>query len=198
MVPTMDNNKNGLVIFSSMKNHSIYTTETYSNNTALNDTELAPSSNAIPGVTIAYIVIGLFGLLGNIFVLVVILKSKKMQKTVINKLILYQSFLDGMAAFWILITCNIRYGGDDPDESLREQIKCIMWNSKMFMWALFLASTFNLVIITLERYLVLFDVLFKSQFTSKAKWNSTELAKVAQPTIDIRQVTLARRKRFSY
>lgn len=131
---------------------------------SFNSTE-APHKSSISQSLIIYVFIGTFGLIGNSSVFGIIMSSVSMRKTSVNKLILYQSFIDGSASLWMLITCDIRY--DLVLQGTSGDLKCKLWLSKFIMWSLFLSSTFNLVVLTLERYFsIVHPLRHKRQLTS--------------------------------
>lgn len=97
-----------------------------------------------------YIVIGTLGIIGNFFVIIVIANGKRMLKKITNLLVLNQSVADFAVALFLMCTSfdlNI-----SSDHILADFI-CRFWDTKYPLWSAIVTSTYNLVLITLERYL---------------------------------------------
>ena len=104
------------------------------------------------------------GILANGFVLFIILKSTKMRHSVTNIFITNQSVTDlATAIFSILIHINYK-----TTDSVFSSFLCRFIMSEWPMWALMMVSTFNLVAITTERYLmIIHPIVHKCHFTKK-------------------------------
>ena len=115
-----------------------------------------------------YIVIGIFGLTGNSLVLLVMSKNVKMRKSMFNRLLMYQSLIDGMAALFVMISSYIKYDTVLNINSSLHDIYCRIWMTKFPMWGLFAASNFNLVILTIERYVnIIYPLQYKRIASSR-------------------------------
>ena len=103
-----------------------------------------------------YITIGVLSILNNALVLFVLLMNKNMLRSSMNILILNQSVIDGLAGVALVL-----YGAGSivptyeiPDDS-HQVLYCYLWKSNIFAWILFTNSTYNIVAITVDRYLAI-------------------------------------------
>ncbi|XP_038047518.1 cholecystokinin receptor type A-like [Patiria miniata] len=94
--------------------------------------------------------IGIFGILGNGLVCVVIGKVSAMQ-TRTNAFIFHQAVVDFLGSTIILLTSEVPLPDPLPDDSLGRFL-CLVWLSNFLLFILFVISTFNLLSLTLERY----------------------------------------------
>ncbi len=146
------------------RNMDIFYNQTYS-------TEI-PSLTAIVGRTFAlggfdilFTCTGCFGVLSNSFALVVILSSKSMRNNIANHFILNQVLIDLMAC--LLFAINIPTAPYDyPCFGTTGDLICKFWISLYFPNSLFMSSSLNLVIITIERYMeVIKPLSYKNIFS---------------------------------
>ena len=116
---------------------------------------------------IAYFVIGSVGLVANLFVIVVILRSKSMRKVVTTTFILNQSLVDALVAI-SLITNYLPQNNNKRHFSRNawDLFVCRVWLNKSILWSMFMVSSLNLVALTLERLIAVWKPLWhKSSFT---------------------------------
>ena len=108
-------------------------------------------NNSSRGILYAlYGVIGVVGVLGNAIVCLVLFFSGKIFGAVTTTLIINQSAMDLVASLFLL---GLRLGPTiDSVEEPWFSILCRFWTTEYLMWAAFQSSTFNLVLITIERY----------------------------------------------
>ncbi|XP_063960405.1 galanin receptor type 2-like [Lytechinus pictus] len=126
---------------------------------------------------IIYALIGLLGIVGNSIVCLVFTVKRRHFQSITNYLILNQSIIDLVdSIFFILIHYASPYGPISetaalPSRGLAEFF-CRMWDSEYPLWALYIASTANLVILSLERYFATCrPVIHRNFFTvRRAKW----------------------------
>ncbi|ELU05602.1 hypothetical protein CAPTEDRAFT_74399, partial [Capitella teleta] len=100
---------------------------------------------------IVYTVIGCVGILGNLFVLLVMLRFKDLRETVTNLFIINQSLIDLAASFFIIATSLLR-DEDAVPRGLAREIFCRAWLTNFPVWAMLVSSTYNLMVVTYERY----------------------------------------------
>ena len=93
--------------------------------------------------------IGTFGLIGNIFALIVLGSSSKLRKNSTNILIMHQCIIDMMGALFLILTSAIVH----PIPG--NYAYCVIWLSTLPFWIFTITSTFSLVLITIERYLAI-------------------------------------------
>ena len=112
-----------------------------------------------------YIAISLLGILSNAFTVIVILSSKQMRQKLTNVFILHQSIVDFVVAFFLLLTL-VTAGQAYNFEGVQGELLCRLWLTSLPLWSSVLTSTYNLVALTLERYLeICHPIKHKVSFT---------------------------------
>ena len=104
---------------------------------------------------IIYYMIGSVALISNLFVIIVIFQYTKMRIESTNIYVINQSIIDGLAGLLLILTRYFQYRYDRPVYGVAGAIYCRIWPTKIVFWGLLEASTFNLVVLTLERYLAI-------------------------------------------
>ena len=104
-------------------------------------------------IQILQTIIGLLGICGNGLVCVVIIKVHFMH-TITNAFIFNQSLIDLLASLLFLLYNVIPIPKPIPP-GVTGVLLCSLWVSEYFVWMFFYMSTFNLVALTLERYLAI-------------------------------------------
>ena len=99
---------------------------------------------------VAYHIIGSVGIFGNALVIVVIFNFRAMRSKNVNVLVLNQSFIDMFASGFIIAQTHIDTGV--YLEGVWDDIVCRFWLNAVPLWSLLMASTINILVITLERY----------------------------------------------
>lgn len=113
-----------------------------------------------------YALLGSVGILGNGLVLVVMISIKELRTTT-NAFIINQSVID-MVTSILLFAMFIAPPLPVPEREPAADFVCAIWNSKYIFWAMTVASTFNLVLLTLERYVaVVFPVIYRNHFSNR-------------------------------
>ncbi|KAK2142138.1 hypothetical protein LSH36_993g00020 [Paralvinella palmiformis] len=134
-------------------------------------TEHVTDSDAVPPITdqlmcIIKFAIGGLGLTGNLFVIVVIVSAPTMRKQLTNAYIINQSVIDGLISLLLILTTVF----DDDGRryhTLADRLFCRIWLTKPWLWGLFVSSSYNLLALTLERYLaVVHPIWHKTRMTS--------------------------------
>ncbi|XP_030828873.1 cholecystokinin receptor-like [Strongylocentrotus purpuratus] len=115
---------------------------------------------------VVWTILAALGVVGNVFVLVVIGSVKELQG-VTNILIANQSLIDLLTSLlvflWWVPPLPI-----SEDNRIRAKIICATFDNRYFFWSSVAASTFNLVFISLERYYtVLHPFKYKKNITTK-------------------------------
>ena len=114
---------------------------------------------------IIYYSIGTLGMVGNFFVIYVITCSPNMHTKITNMYILNQSSADFLGGFFMVMTSLLQEPGQIL-QSLQDEVYCRLWLTKWEMWAMFVVSTYNLVLITVECYIsVIHAIWHKTSFT---------------------------------
>ncbi len=111
--------------------------------------------------------LGCFGILGNGLVIYVILRYKPMLKHFNNLYIINQSIIDFVSSILMLMhtpICNLT-----PDlRGVSGPLYCLLYTSRVFYWLSVMASTYNLVLLTCDRYMsVVHVVWYKTSMTKK-------------------------------
>ena len=99
-------------------------------------------------------IIGCLGLLGNLFVIIVIFNYTKMRKQLTCLLIINQSIIDALASLILIININTWVRGR-PLYGVSGVLLCQLWSSGYLLWSSLMASTVNLVCLSLERYIAI-------------------------------------------
>ena len=128
--------------------------------------ELNTGSSGISGLYILYCIVGIIGFLDNLTVIVVIATSQAMRKRHTNWFLINQSVIDMLTAGFLAVQA---YKPTNPIPGLAGILYCKLWYSDHFLWALAMTSTYNLMMITLERYVaIVHPVWHKNRMTPKA------------------------------
>lgn len=114
-------------------------------------------------LTLFFVIIGCLGIVGNGTVVFVITGSKKMREKPSNALILNQSCIDAMASLALMA---IHLSHNENLSGMSGQVFCKVWLSQWLIWGSFMASTYNLVALTLERFFgVVYPIFHKQHVT---------------------------------
>jgi hypothetical protein len=125
------------------------------------------SLNQITWKEVIFMCIGIVGLIDNCFALVVILSSKKMRQKVNNKLIINQSAIDAVASVFLIVHPPGLPNYQSPP-GVAGELWCRLWVTNFFIWSCMSASTFNLIGITIERYMeIVKPFTYKDYFTAR-------------------------------
>ena len=122
-------------------------------------------SRATPPMVAATVIVGAAGVVGNLLVVIVFMKYKKLFQNIKTTFIVNQSVLDGTVSLLIILATLVTtepHGGD-----LAMTLHCKLWISQVSVWGLLTSSTYNLMAISIERYLaVVHPVWHKVSFTN--------------------------------
>ena len=117
---------------------------------------------------IVYILIGIFGMLGNGLSAAVFMQNKGLRKNLTNHFLVSQSLIDFLAAFFLLATVPL--GQLEKNfTGVAGYLRCILWDSSFAVWASFLSSTYNLVALSIERYFKIVHPIHHKVYFTKAK-----------------------------
>ena len=121
------------------------------------------------GSTIAiYVCIGTVGMAGNGFVIFVFVKSSNMMKKMVNILLINQSAIDLVASLCLVTIGYVRSSASSLFSGVAADFFCRILGSRLFVWAFATCSTWNLVIINMERYIsVSFPVWHKTSLNKR-------------------------------
>ena len=119
-----------------------------------------------------YAIVGLVGIMGNLFVAVIFATSIQLKKRKENILLFHQSIVDSINGVMLILSfatklTHVTYTG------LLGNFICKYWMSATPLWTALQASICNLVIITLERYAEIVHPAFhKNYFNRRLLWIS--------------------------
>ena len=130
---------------------------TYVNVSSLHD---GSSDGTYTHETITYIVIGIVGALGNGFVIIVMVSSKEVRRKIPNILIIHQSIIDAFTSVLLILTSANTYDNKGDHYGLIGEFYCRIWAMKVPLWSAFMVSTYNLLVLTIERYIEIVHPLF--------------------------------------
>ena len=130
-------------------------------------TEVPVSLGANFHMKMVYLAIGSLGMIGNILVIVIILYFKELRRRLPNVFILNQSLIDCTAGFFLVVTTLFNDISVIENEFGREMF-CRLWLTTLPTWSVLLSSTYNLMSLTVERYLAIVHPFVHSySFTRK-------------------------------
>lgn len=100
---------------------------------------------------IAYIVIGLLGIVGNGLSCLVILSHKPLRRRLANYFLINQCFMDLIISLLMLV--NTAANLDSLQfANLAGLLSCYLWKSRLFVVGLLVSSTLSIVAVSVERY----------------------------------------------
>ncbi|CAH1779133.1 unnamed protein product [Owenia fusiformis] len=145
--------------------------DTTTNLTVGNETELLNNNGtgfdtgASKTMRIVYVAIGAIGTIGNVNVLIVMLSLKYLCSKTTNKFIIHQSFIDLLSSLAIIMTYLIDIIPVSSNGVVAHFV-CVVVQSHFLVWALVSTSTYNLIAMTLEKYIaVVYPFKHKRIFT---------------------------------
>ena len=132
-----------------------------------NASDIAGFYSTSPAMRYITYSIGLIGMTGNIFVVVIIINTSAMRKKLTNAYITNQSVIDALASLLLIFSVTFEDDGRTY-HTLLDDLKCRIWFTRFPSWSLFTSSTYNLIMLTIERYLsIIHPIWHKMKFTKK-------------------------------
>ena len=108
-----------------------------------------------------YILIALFGIVGNFFVFSVLLKNFSKLASITESLLLHQSVVDELTSLFVILTAFFPPPLTYPTSpNLWDELLCRVWATQLPMFTCFSTSCYNLVAITFEQYFEIVHPLF--------------------------------------
>ena len=114
--------------------------------------------------TIIYIIFGLLGIVGNGLVIFVFLRMKELQD-ITNLLIVNQSLIDFTSSVLLIAIFVVPLPPLPKENEVLARFICGFWYTQYPFWSSYAATIWNLVILTLERFLA---VVYPIQYRNKA------------------------------
>mgnify|MGYP001554452852 CR=1 FL=1 len=116
-----------------------------------------------------FIMTGIIGVLSNGFAIHVLCYSKTLRRQFVNIFLINQSIADFLASLFIICESYMIWDSKliTTESSLQDQY-CRWWASEMALWTSLWASTGNLVVINIERYVsVVHPIFYKTVLNQK-------------------------------
>ena len=136
----------------------IYTTE---------DVQQEAESRTLSYKVVVYSLIGIIGFIGNCFVVVIIVTTPKMRKKHTNWYLVQQSVLDSLGSLFMMFDA-LTHGMSLAYVGIGGELRCRLVTSGFLLWGFYMASTYNLVAITIDRYFeVVHAIYHKNHFTER-------------------------------
>ncbi|XP_071509331.1 allatostatin-A receptor-like [Diadema antillarum] len=146
------------------------------------DSDVEPSSVAPLVVASFQIVIGVVGILGNGLCFFVLRLQAKTNNT--NWLIVNQCLTDLITSVLLIAaTVHLQWFATPPaTPGLIAELFCRLWDSRVIYFAGFAISSFNLTLISLERYFaVLHPIIYMARFKRRAVYHMAVAAWLTAP-----------------
>ncbi|XP_006817319.1 galanin receptor 2a-like [Saccoglossus kowalevskii] len=129
---------------------------TYNYSSEFNVTESTPKIiykvNYDVSLRITFAIIAVLGIIGNSVVLFVVYRVKQM-RTITNYFVAHQAFIDGISS--ILIVYHYLLPIVPIPSGIAGHTVCRLWAARYPLWSCLLASTYNLLALTVERYMAI-------------------------------------------
>ena len=120
-----------------------------------------------PVMTGFKVCIGITGVVGNMLVVIIVCKHKTLfRRQVKSVYIVNQSFIDGLASAVLVLQSLLRADLMSVMGEFGANVYCKLWVSQLPLWGLMMSSTYNLVAISIERYIaVVHPIWHRTSFT---------------------------------
>src|SRR6218665_93548 len=142
--------------------------------TPLNSTPFGNMSSSLSDLSglplrtkIIYWLLSAFGMISNVFVIVVILLYPPMRKQLTNTFIINQSVIDALAATLLCLAALLnREGTRFTMKNVGAELLCGVLYSTAPLWAMLVTSAYGMVVMTLEKFFaIVFPILYKNSFS---------------------------------
>ena len=112
--------------------------------------------------------LGMVGILGNGFVLVIMLSQKKTRKQITGTLVINQSLVDLTCSFFLVITNAYKTRPVGRYNRYGREVICYLIVDEILLFNSMNASTYCLMVITLERYfMIVLPIQHRNSFTQR-------------------------------
>ena len=119
-----------------------------------------------PAMVASKLIVGSVGVVGNVLVVVVVIKYKQLFQHIKTTFIVNQSAIDGIVSLLLIMTTFVSPQLHSDVDGLSVELYCKLWLSHLPIWGLMTSSTYNLMAISTERYLaIVHPIWHKVSFT---------------------------------
>ena len=117
--------------------------------------------------SLGFLIIGIIGVLSNLFVIIVLSSSVKIRQKLVNTLIIHQSVVDMLASIALIGTTHL--DGSQPHglkSSILANLYCFF--AMALVWTLMNISSFSLLFLNIERYIrIVFPIYHHTNVTRR-------------------------------
>ena len=118
-----------------------------------------------PATRVAKVIVGVTGIVGNMLVVIVFIKYQELFRHVKTTLIINQSMIDACASVVLIVATFV------TTDLYTGELYCKLWASQILLWGLMMSSTYNLMAISIERYLAIVYPLWHRMRVTNTKTN---------------------------
>ena len=118
--------------------------------------------------SLGFLVVGIIGVVANVFAIFILGSSVKIRRKLINTLIIHQSFVDFLASVMLIGTAHVDGSDQHGLEGIHSDIYCFFLMGKWPLWVMMDVSSFSLVFLNIERYIcIVFPSYHHTKVTRK-------------------------------
>ena len=139
----------------------------------INPVGFQPYAIVLPLMTAIKFVIGVTGVVGNSLVVIVFYKYKKLFQQVKSVFIINQSFIDGAVSALLIAVSFVRQYPAQQQSGLKDDQYCNLWLSHILLWGLMTSSIYNLMAVSIERYVAIVHPVWHRWSYTKTKANAS-------------------------
>jgi hypothetical protein len=147
--PVTDTAETGLADQNSIHTSNMSTDKPLNNSSTTEPSYISRTDDAAAIIRVITITIGVVGILGNLFAILVFVYHQPLRKRIPNYFLISQSVLDLIVGLVLIINTTLVL--DNPT-GFSLIVKCFVFDSPLLMSSSLMASTWNLVALAIERY----------------------------------------------
>ena len=125
-----------------------------------NDTRHTIETTRSKERSLGFLVIGIIGVVANSFVIQILGSSAKIRQTLVNTLIIHQSFVDLLTSVLLIGTAHIDGLDQHGLDGFHADVYCFFLASKWPLWVMIDVSSFSLVFLNIERYISIVNPIY--------------------------------------
>ena len=115
--------------------------------------EITASKKTYLERALGYVVIGIIGVVANVFVILILGSSSIIRQKLVNTLIIHQSFVDLLVSIVMIGTAHVDGSDQHGLDGFHADIYCFFITGKWPLWVMIDVSSFSLVFLNIERYI---------------------------------------------